>query len=45
MAEELQSLDVKLGILDKVGTREKMIYMGSAFFMLLLLDFIIRKSS
>jgi hypothetical protein len=45
MAEELQSLDVKLGILDKVGTREKMIYMGSAFFMLLLLAFIIRKSS
>lgn len=45
MKNTLNSLDTKLGILDRVTTREKMLYMGSAFLFLALFAFILRKSS
>ena len=45
LSDELLNLDVKLGILGKTETREKMIYMGSAFLSLLFIAFVIRKYS
>ena len=45
MTKELQSLDAKLGIMERVTTREKMLYMGSAIMAILLFAFILRKSS
>jgi hypothetical protein len=46
MQRELNSLDVKLGLLDTATTREKFIYMGSAAAILILIfAFILRKSS
>lgn len=46
MQRELNSLDVKLGLLDTATTREKFIYMGSAAAILVLIfAFILRKSS
>ena len=45
MEETLTSLDAKLGILDRVTTREKMIYMGSVLAVLLVLGFMIKRYS
>ena len=45
MKDTLNNLDVKLGILEQVTTREKMLYMGSALLFLALFAFILRKSS
>lgn len=45
MSQELNNLDVKLGLLDRATTREKMIYMGSAFVFIVFFAFMIRKSS
>ena len=45
MEQTLKSLDAKLGILDRVTTREKMIYMGSVLAVLLVLGFMIKRYS
>jgi hypothetical protein len=45
MSEEITILDAQLGLLDRSETRERMIYMGSAFLGLLLIAFAIRKYS
>jgi len=46
MQSELNSLDVKLGLLSTTTTREKMMYMGSAAALLVIIfAFIYRKSS
>ena len=45
MSQELNNLDVKLGLLDRATTREKMIYMGSAFLFVVFFAFMMRKSS
>ena len=45
LAKEITNLDAELGILNRSETRERMIYMGSAFAGLLLVAFMIRKYS
>jgi hypothetical protein len=45
MEETLVSLETKLGILEKVSTREKMIYMGTGALFLVLIAIFLRKYS
>jgi hypothetical protein len=45
MERELNNLDAKLGILDRVTTREKILYMGSVLAVLLILGFMIKRYS
>jgi hypothetical protein len=45
MNEEITGLDAKLMILNRVTTREKMLYMSSILGVLLLLGFVIKRYS
>lgn len=45
MEEILTSLDTKIGILEKVSTREKLLYMGSGTLFLVLMAILVRKYS
>ena len=45
LSNELENLDVKLGMLNKIGTQEKMLYTASVLAVILIIGFMIRKSS
>ena len=45
MSKDLTTIDARLGLLDRVETREKMMYMGSALLVVIFLTYMIRKSS